>query len=335
MILPELQAKSAKWDGSMNVVLTGSIAFDYLMTYPGYFRDHIVPEHLDSITLSFLVDTLERVRGGTAPNIGYTMALLGGKPLVFGTVGEDAGEYLTWLQQVGVDTRFIKTIPGVFTASFFANTDKANNQISSFYTGAMAHARDLSMTSLDEVHPDLVVISPNDPAAMDRYVAECRTSGTPYLYDPGQQVARSTGEELCRGVQGAHLLFVNEYEWELLQKHACMTAEEILATVPIVVITLGKDGVEIHQNGKVFSLPAVPERVIIDPTGVGDAFRGGFLRGYQLGLNLKVCAEIGSLAAVYCLENKGPQAHHYTIREFIDRYHLYFDDQGALDALMK
>jgi len=190
MILPELQAKSAKWDGSMNVVLTGSIAFDYLMTYPGYFRDHIVPEHLDSITLSFLVDTLERVRGGTAPNIGYTMALLGGKPLVFGTVGEDAGEYLTWLQQVGVDTRFIKTVPGVFTASFFANTDKANNQISSFYTGAMAHARDLSMTSLDEVHPDLVVISPNDPAAMDRYVAECRTPWTAMWRNAALQARR-------------------------------------------------------------------------------------------------------------------------------------------------
>lgn len=318
----------------MNVVITGSIAFDYLMTYPGYFRDHIVPERLDSITLSFLVDQLVRLRGGVAPNIAYTMALLGGTPYVFGTVGEDAGEYVAWLKDQGVDTRFIKTIPDVFTASFFANTDKANNQISSFYTGAMAHARELSIDDLDGIKPDLVVISPNDPAAMDRYVAECKAAGIPYLYDPGQQVARSSGEELRRGVEGAQILFVNEYEWELVRKHTGLSAEKILVTVPIVVITLGKDGVETHVNGGVQKLPAVPEENIVDPTGVGDAFRGGFLRGYQLGLSWKLCSQIGSLAAVYCLENNGPQGHTYTRNEFVQRFRQHFDDQGLLDALM-
>ena len=319
----------------MTIVLTGSIAFDYLMTFPGYFRDHIVPERLDTISLSFLVDQLERVRGGTAPNIAYTMALLGGNPVVFGTVGEDAGEYLAWLKLVGVDTRFIRTVPGVFTASFFANTDLANNQIASFYTGAMAHARDLSLKELGDLRPDLVVISPNDPGAMDHYVAECKAAGLPYLYDPGQQVARSIGAELARGVQGARILFVNEYEWELLQKHTGLKAETILDTVPIVVITLGARGVEIHVQGEVITLAAVPERVINDPTGVGDAFRGGFLVGYQLGLSWNVCAEMGSLAAVYCLEAKGPQAHQYMVAEFVERYRQFFDDQGALDALMK
>lgn len=319
----------------MNVVITGSIAFDYLMTYPGYFRDHIVPERLDSITLSFLVDQLVRLRGGVAPNIAYTMALLGGTPFVLGTVGEDAGEYVEWLKDQGVDTRFIKTIPGVFTASFFANTDKANNQISSFYTGAMAHARELSIHDMGEIKPDLVVISPNDPAAMDRYVAECKAVGIPYLYDPGQQVARSSGEELHRGVEGAQILFVNEYEWELVQKHTGLSAEKILSTVPIVVITLGKCGVEIHVEGSIQSLPAVPEDKIVDPTGVGDAFRGGFLRGYQLGLNWEICSQMGSLAAVYCLENNGPQGHSYTRNEFVQRFRQHFDDQGLLDALMK
>jgi len=318
----------------MTIVLTGSIAFDYLMTYPGYFRDHIVPEHLDSISLSFLVDQLERVRGGTAPNIAYTMALLGGHPMVFGTVGEDAAEYIAWLKQAGVDTRFIRTVPGVFTASFFANTDRANNQIASFYTGAMAHARDFSLAELGGIKPELVVISPNDPVAMDRYVAECKELGLPYLYDPGQQVARSSGEELARGVQGAHILFVNEYEWELLQKHTGMSADQILSTVPLVVITLGARGVEIHDKGSICTLSAVPERVIIDPTGVGDAFRGGFLVGHQLGLDCTVCAQIGSLAAVYCLEQKGPQTHHYSREEFVKRFREFFNDQGALDALL-
>lgn len=319
----------------MNVVITGSIAFDYLMTYPGYFRDHIVPEHLESITLSFLVDSLVRLRGGVAPNIAYSMALLGGTPYVFGTVGEDAGEYVTWLSKQGVDTRFIKTIQGVFTASFFANTDRSNNQISSFYTGAMAYARELSLENLGEITPDLVVISPNDPQAMDRYVSECKTAGITYLYDPGQQVARSSGQELKRGVENAHILFVNEYEWGLLQKHTGLTSEQIFSAVPVVVITLGKRGVEIHANGMVEHLPAVPEKQIVDPTGVGDAFRGGFLRGYQLGLDWKICCQMGSLAAVYCLESNGPQGHYYTRSEFIQRFRQYFDDQGALDALMK
>lgn len=335
MILPELCAKKTRLlDGTMNVVISGSIAFDYLMTYPGHFRDHIVPEHLESITLSFLVDSLVRLRGGVAPNIAYTMALLGGSPYVFGTVGEDAGEYIGWLAQQGVDTRFVKTIPGVFTASFFANTDQDNNQISSFYTGAMAHAREMSLKDLGEVEPDLMVVSPNDPLAMDRYVSECKASGIPYMYDPGQQVARSSGEELKRGVESAHILFVNEYEWGLLQKHTGLTAGQILAAVPVVVITLGKRGVEIHANGTVETLPAVPENQIIDPTGVGDAFRGGFLRGYQLGLDWQICCEMGSLAAVYCLESNGPQGHSYTRSEFVQRFRQHFDDQGALDALM-
>jgi adenosine kinase len=319
----------------MTVVLTGSIAFDYLMTYPGYFRDHIVPERLDTISLSFLVDQLERVRGGTAPNIAYTLALLGGKPVVFGTVGEDAAEYLAWLSSAGVDTRVIHTVKGVFTASFFANTDLANNQIASFYTGAMAHARDYSINEVAGEKPELVVISPNDPVAMERYVAECKQLNIPYLYDPGQQVARSSGDELCRGVQGASILFVNAYEWELLQKHTHLCADEILSTVPLVVITLGAKGVEIHDSGKVYTLPAVQERVIVDPTGVGDAFRGGFLRGYQLGLDWQLCAQMGNLAAVYCLEHKGPQTHHYSAEEFVNRFREFYTDQGALDVLLK
>lgn len=317
----------------MTIVCTGSIAFDYLMTFPGSFRDHIVPEHLDSISLSFLVDTMVKLRGGIAPNIAYTMALLGDHPIVFGTAGEDFGEYRQWLDENGVNTKHIRIIPGVFTASFFANTDKNHNQISSFYTGAMAYSRDLSLHEFDTERPGLVVISPNDPAAMDRYVRECIEMGIPYLYDPGQQVVRSSAEELCRGVQGAYALFVNEYEWELLQKHTCISAEEILKTVKVVVITLGKKGAVIHTGGKEIFVPIVPTDRLEDPTGVGDAFRGGFLRGFELGFNWQTCGQMGSLAAAYCLENRGTQVHHYTIDEFIKRYRKCFDDQGELDSL--
>jgi adenosine kinase len=318
----------------MSIVITGSIAYDYLMTFPGYFKDQIVPEHLDTISLSFLVDQMVRQRGGVAPNIAYTMALLGDHPVVFGTAGEDIDEYCAWLAQHGVVTDYIKKVPGVFTASFFANTDLSNNQISSFYTGAMAFARDYSLADYKSSRPDLVVISPNDPAAMDRYVAECKAAGLPYLYDPSQQVARVKGDELRRGVEGAYSLFVNEYEWELLQKHTGLSADEMKSIVKLLVITLGSKGAYILNNGVETLVPVAPVKAVVDPTGVGDAFRGGFLRGWQLGLDSATCGKMGSLAAAYCLEQRGTQAHTYTIAEFVERYRNTFEDQDALSVLL-
>lgn len=318
----------------MTIVITGSIAFDYLMTFPGYFKDQIVPEHLDTISLSFLVDQMVRQRGGVAPNIAYTMALLGDHPVVFGTAGEDIDEYQAWLAQRGVNTTYIKKIPGVFTASFFANTDLSNNQISSFYTGAMAHARDYSLSAYTNGRPDLVVISPNDPAAMDRYVGECQAAGIPYLYDPSQQVVRVSGEELRRGVEGAYSLFVNEYEWELLQKHTGFSADEMLSKVDLLVITQGSKGASIFQNGAETQVPVAPVAAVVDPTGVGDAFRGGFLRGWELGLDNATCGKMGSLAAAYCLEQRGTQAHAYTRADFVARYRQTFEDQDALSVLL-
>jgi len=318
----------------MSVLCTGSIAYDYLMTFPGYFREHIVPEHLDSISLSFLVDSMVRQRGGVATNIAYTMALLGDRPVVFGTVGEDFEDYRQFLDSVGVDTRYIKVIPGVFTASFFANTDLDNNQICSFYPGAMTFARDFGLEEFRDRHPDWVLISPNDPVAMDRYVAECKTLGWRYIYDPSQQVVRVSGDELRRGVEGAYGLFVNEYEYELLQKHTGLSAQAIRAMVPLVVVTLGARGAAIFVGSEEYRVQAVKPERIIDPTGVGDAFRAGFIRGLQLGLDWVTCGQMGALAAAYCLEQKGPQSHRFTIEEFIARYRQHFDDQGALDILL-
>jgi len=318
----------------MTVIITGSIAYDYLMTFPGYFKDHIVPERLDSISVSFLVDSMVRQRGGIAPNIAYTMALLGDHPIIFGTVGEDFEDYRKWLEDKGINTDFIRKVDGVFTASFFANTDMANNQICSFYTGAMAYARDLSLLDFRELQPDMVVISPNDPQAMDRYVAECKQLKIPYLYDPSQQVARSSGDELRRGVVSAYGLFCNEYEWELLQKHTGLLAEKILQMVELVVITYGPKGVSIFHHGREVCVPSVPVEEIIDPTGIGDAFRGGFIRGMLLGFDWQTCGRMGSLAAAYCLENRGTQAHEYTAAEFVARYRKHFDDQGLLNILL-
>jgi len=303
------------------------------MSFPGFFRDHILPEHVDKISVSFLVDTMVRQRGGTAPNIAFTLALLGERPLLFGTVGEDFGEYQAWLESKGVDTGCVKMIPGKFTASFFANTDRGNAQICSFYPGAMAHAAELSLLALTPA-PALAIISPNDPLAMDLYVRECTENGLPYLYDPGQQVVRSDPAELRRGVEGAQSVFVNEYEFELLQKHTGLTLKDILECVEYLAVTLGERGASIYYGEQQILVPSVLPNQILDPTGVGDAFRAGFVRGVRLGLDWEICGRMGALAAAYCLETRGPQEHIFTPAEFVARYRQHFEDRGALDVLI-
>lgn len=317
----------------MTIVCTGSIAYDYLMTFPGNFREHILADKLETISLSFLVDSMVRQRGGVAPNIAYTLALLGERPAVMGTVGEDFGEYRTWLEAQNIDTSLVKVINGKFTASFFANTDLMNNQISSFYTGAMANAAEISLRDLP-FKTDLVVISPNDPGAMYQYSLECQELGLPYLFDPSQQVVRNPGDQLRVGVEGAQSLFVNEYEYQLLQKHTGLNENQILDHVKFMVVTCGEKGAKIYADGRQYLVPVVPPASIVDPTGVGDAFRGGFLRGYDLGFDWLTCGQMGALAATYVLEQRGTQNHRYTLTEFIARFRQHFDDQGALDALL-
>jgi adenosine kinase len=316
----------------MKIVITGSVAYDYLMTFPGSFKENILQEKLETISLSFLVETLVKRRGGVAPNIAYNLALLGGNPAIFATVGEDFGEYRSWLEERGVDTSPAKVIDGKFTASFFATTDKDNSQLASFYPGAMADAAELSLKDLSP-SPDLVLVSPNDPAAMDKAILECKELGIPYIYDPSQQIARVGGEVLKAGIDGSLALFVNEYEHELVLKKTGMTQAEILEQVKFMVVTLGADGVVVYHGDQEIRVPAVSPKQIVDPTGAGDAFRGGFLTGYSRGWDWAVCAQLGSLTATYCLESDGPQGQDYSKEEFIARYRDNYDDDGLLDTL--
>jgi adenosine kinase len=317
----------------VNIVLTGSIAFDYLMTFPGYFRDHILPEKLDRLSLSFLVDTLDRRRGGIAANIAYTLALLGERPQVMATVGEDFEDYRTWLEAAGVDTSGIVTIPGMFTASFFVNTDLTNAQIASFYTGAMARASDLHFADLDPA-PDLAMISANDPGAMASYVAECHERDLPYMYDPSQQVVRMDPEDIRQGLNGCRGLFVNDYEFSLIEERTGLGLEQVQSGAEMIIITCGEAGADLHAAGERVHIPAVAPKSIADPTGVGDAFRGGFLKGHMHNLSLERCGQMGALAATYCLENHGPQGHKFTLAEFVSRFRENFDDRGELDGLL-
>jgi len=319
----------------MTIVCTGSIAFDYLMSFPGYFKDHILPDKLDSISLSFLVDSMIKQRGGTAPNIAYTLALLGERPKLMGTVGVDFEEYRIALEETGVDTSLVKVIDGKYTASFFANTDRSNAQIASFYTGAMADARNLSIKNLPQEEIELVVISPNDPIAMSKYPRECRELRIPYLYDPGQQVVRMDPLDIREGLEGAQSLFVNEYEFELVQKHTGLNAREIIQSVDYAVVTCGECGSDVYVKDQHYHIDVIKPEQIADPTGVGDAFRGGFLRGRKLGYDWVTCARMGTLAATYCLENQGTQNHHFTVEEFVARYRENYGNGSILNELLK
>ena len=319
----------------MDVVVTGSIAYDYLMTFPGRFVEHILPDQLDNISLSFLVDEMRRQRGGCAANIAYNLALLGEHPRLMGTVGQDFGEYRAWLEEHGVDTSLTRDELDLFTASFFVNTDQDGNQIASFYTGAMARARELSIHDLDAGQVDLVTISPNDPEAMVKYPAECQELGISYLYDPSQQIIRLSGEDLRAGLEGCDLLIVNEYEFGMLQEKTGQSAESIRsAPARACVVTLGAEGTRIWANGDIYDVPIVPPERMDDPTGVGDAFRAGFIKGLALNLSWDLAGKMGALAATYTLEQPGPQSHHYTPAEFVARFREHFDDAGALEVLL-
>ena len=318
----------------MRIVFSGSIAYDYLMTFPGYFRDFIHPEKMESLSLSFLVDSLSRHYGGIAPNIAYSYALLGGKPVVLGTAGDDFDDYRQWLNSKGVDTSAVKQIPGVKTASFFANTDQANLQIASFYAGAMAYADQVTIADLP-FRPDLVVISPDDPTAMRSRIRECAAAGIAYLYDPSQQLARVSVEDIREGVQNAKMIVVNDYEAHMIENRAGLTEADMVLGDKILVVTRGNEGATIYADGQRHDIPVFPEVTIVDPTGTGDAFRGGFLRGVALGLSWELNGRMGALAATYCLEQKGTQNHSFTPAEFVERFRTVFDDGGALNKLLQ
>jgi adenosine kinase len=325
--------------GSGRVLVTGSVAFDYLMTFPGRFVEHLIPDRLSRLSVSFLVDEMRRVPGGCGPNIAYSLALLGETPLLLATAGVDAAEYRDHLAREGVDVSGLRLYGDVFTASFFVSTDLDQNQIASFYTGAMARARDLSLEALETSNIGLAVVSPNDPEAMARYAEECRRHRIPFLYDPSQQVARLTGEELRRGMAGAAILVVNDYEFGILAHKTGLSREDLEKEVVALVVTHGAQGSSIsyrEEGGRSRREEIPPARLdgkAADPTGVGDAFRAGLIRGLRIGATWAQSGRMGSVAAVFGLEAVGPQPPRYTIAEFRERYGRNFGDDPILERL--
>jgi len=311
----------------MKIIVTGSIAYDYLMSFPGKFTEHFLPEHMHRVSLSFLVDSMDKRRGGCAPNIAYTLALLGERPFLMATAGQDFGDYRVFLDAAGIDTSLVKQVSDKFTASFFCSTDTENNQIASFYTGAMSDAGQLSFRGVKDAK--LAIISPNDPGAMVSYAEECRTLKIPYIYDPGQQCARMSGDELKDGVVGAYIVICNDYEFELLRQKTGMGEKEVLENAGTLIVTKGEKGSSVITKAGQVDVPAVEPYKVVDPTGVGDAFRGGLMKGIALGLSHDLAARIGSVAATYALEHLGGTSHSYTWDEFTKRYEQHFGSLAA------
>ncbi len=319
----------------MDIIVTGSIAYDYLMRFPGHFSEHFIKDQLHRITLSFLVEDMTRHWGGIGANIAYTLGLLGIRSKLFGTAGRDFADYRVWLEKAGVDTSTVQVINSVFCASFFANTDLDNNQISSFYSGAMEYSKQFSIADVYEGIPDYVIISPSDPAAMLQLAEECRQRGIRFLADPGQQVARFNGSELKQFIEGAYALFANDYEASLIVEKTGLSIDDLKTQVEVLVVTHGPDGSNIYSEGQHYKIPVVTPDQIQDPTGVGDAYRAGFLYGLANSLPLKLCGELGALAATYVLEQVGPQSHFFTPEEFTARFRQHFGDNELISNLGK
>jgi adenosine kinase len=294
----------------VTIAVTGSIATDNLMRFPGRFSEQLLADHLQKVSLSFLVDDLVIHRGGVAGNIAFAIGVLGGDVALVGAAGEDFADYRDWLQAHGINCDNVLISESAHTARFTCTTDIDMAQIASFYPGAMSEARNIKLADVVAAigTPELVIIGANDPEAMQVHTEECRKLGLPFAADPSQQLARLSGDEIRKLIDGAKYLFTNDYEWDLMLSKTGWTEADVMAQVDLRVTTLGPKGVDVVEpNGTSIHVDVVPETGQVDPTGVGDAFRAGFLTGRSAGLSLERSAQLGSLVAVLVLESTGTQ----------------------------
>jgi adenosine kinase len=319
----------------MRIAVTGSIATDYLMTFQGRFADQLLPDQLHRLSVSFLAEELDRRRGGVAANIAFGMAQLGETPVLVGSVGSDWTDYEAWLTRHGVDTSAVRVSDLKHTARFFCTTDEEQCQIATFYPGAMSEARDIELGPIAERHGglDLVVVSPNDPAAMLRHTEEALALGIPFVADPSQQLSWLEGEQIRTLIDGATFLITNDYEAALIESKTGWSADEVLDHVGTRITTHGAKGCVIQRRGEAdVEVPVVPEERKADPTGVGDAFRAGFLSGQAWGLGLERSAQVGTLLATYVLETVGTQEYAVVPEAFLARFAGTYGDDAAAEV---
>jgi adenosine kinase len=303
----------------MSVVCTGSIAYDYILSFKGRFKDHILADKTHILNLSFLVDELRKRRGGVAGNYAYNLSLLGYPAAVLATAGGDAAEYRDWLVARGIDCHGLRLLDDEITATGFTTTDMDDNQLTGYYGGAMLRA---AMLGVDDASPgaEALIIGPNDPGAMMRLAKECRDRRLPFVFDPAHQLPRLSGEEVTEGSRGAWILIGNDYEIELIKERMRCDDDTLMRHAGMVVTTLGRDGSRIASQDGITKIPAAPSGPVVDPTGAGDAYRAGLVAGLLRGLDLAASGRVASLAATYAIEQVGTAEHSYTRPEFAHRY---------------
>jgi adenosine kinase len=319
----------------MKIAVAGSVARDHLMTFPGNFTDSIVAESLDSLSLSFLVSDLEIRRGGTGANIAFGLGVLGINPILITSAGKDFEDYQAWLQRHGVDTSHVRISKDLLTATFSCTTDSQLRQIASFFPGAMSESREIELAPILEKAGkfDLFIISPDDPEAMLRHTEGAKRNGISFIADPSQTLASISGPEIKKLVSGAKYLFMNEYELELTLKKTGWSDAELLSQVEFRITTLGGKGSRVESKGLKTVEIGVPKiNEIIDPTGVGDSYRSGFIAGLAWGLSHERCGQIGATIAAYCLETKGTQEYRFEKSEFLGRLSETFGANAAAEV---
>jgi adenosine kinase len=308
-----------------DVIVSASIAFDHVMAFGGSFKDHMIADKMDVLSVSFLVDSLKQQRGGVGGNMAYSLALLGAETALVGAVGKDFDSYGAVLQDLGVDLTHIVQIPDDFTSNAYMNADRQGNQIVAFYPGAGAHSVEIDVSDIAR-RSHFGLISAAGPDAMMEHARQFIAAGTKLVFDPAQQIVILTGEQLTEGINGAEIVVGNEYEYGMIQNKTGMTFEDIARKVPIAIRTLAERGSEIRSGGDVVTIPPARPEPFVDPTGGGDAWRSGFLKGLLIGADLPVAGRMGSLAATYAIEFHGTQEHDYHAAGFVARFDEAFPD---------
>lgn len=310
---------------SPNVVISASIAFDHIMSFSGSFRDHILADKAHVLSVSFLLDSFKKQRGGVGGNIAYSLGLLGESSSLVGTVGEDFAEYRAALASLGVDTSGVTEVKGELTASAFMNADLHGNQIASFYPGAMSASREIDISPFAD-GASWGIVSAGDPEAMMRHSREIADSRCKLVFDPSQQIVILSGEQLSHGIELSDLMVGNDYEYGMMQRKTGLGLDDIERQTDIMVVTFGEQGSEIRSGGERIMIPIAPAVKVVDPTGGGDAYRAGLLKGLLMGLELEVVGRLAAQAATYAIEHHGTQEHSYTAEDFVNRFDASFPD---------
>ena len=309
----------------MNIYISGSMAYDRIMDFPGRFSDHILPDKIHILNVCFTVNGMIEKFGGTAGNVAYSLSLLNEKPVILATIGKDYANYFEWLKKSGISVEGIKIIENEFTAGAYITTDRADNQITGFNPGAMKYQADYG---LPKTNPEksIMLIAPGNLQDMKDYAKECRSKSTPYICDPGQSLTQWDKDSLIEWIGGSMMLITNDYELEMVMKMTGMSKKELLRLTKTIITTLGEKGSLISTGESDIKIPPARVNAVVDPTGAGDAFRAGLLKGIAMGKDLETGAKMGAVAAVYAIEKYGTQEHHYTYGEFNERYRSNFGE---------